>query len=104
LYWQNFSDNPYFEDKKITKTYVFADDGTTTINATSIKWKEGMVFSRTVIYLFEMDKLLRYFLYYVKGTVANGVNKKGSKRPLVEERLDNHVACIALLLVRLCNL
>jgi template-activating factor I len=57
----NFSENPYFEDKKITKTYVFADDGTTTINATSIKWKEGM------------------------GPAANGVTKKGSKRPLVEE-------------------
>jgi len=57
----NFSENPYFEDKKLTKTYVFADDGTTTINATSIKWKEGM------------------------GPATNGVNKKGSKRPLLEE-------------------
>jgi template-activating factor I len=41
--WQTFSENPYFEDKELTKTYAFADDGTTTINATSIKWKEGMV-------------------------------------------------------------
>jgi template-activating factor I len=40
---QNFSENPYFEDRKLTKSYAFADDGTTTINATSIKWKEGMV-------------------------------------------------------------
>lgn len=40
---QNFSENPYFEDTKLTKSYAFADDGTTTINATSIKWKEGMV-------------------------------------------------------------
>ncbi|KAG8071182.1 hypothetical protein GUJ93_ZPchr0006g45911 [Zizania palustris] len=39
----NFSENPYFEDRKLTKTYAFADDGTTTINATHIKWKEGMV-------------------------------------------------------------
>ncbi|VAI46326.1 unnamed protein product [Triticum turgidum subsp. durum] len=38
----NFSENPYFEDRKLTKSYAFADDGTTTINATSIKWKEGM--------------------------------------------------------------
>uniref|UniRef100_A0A0E0G8Q9 Uncharacterized protein n=1 Tax=Oryza nivara TaxID=4536 RepID=A0A0E0G8Q9_ORYNI len=56
-----FSENPYFEDKELTKTYAFADDGTTTINATSIKWKEGM-------------------------EIANGnAKKKGSKRPLVEE-------------------
>ena len=40
---QNFSENPYFEDSKLIKSYAFADDGTTTINATSIKWKEGMV-------------------------------------------------------------
>ena len=58
----NFSENPYFEDRKLTKTYAFADDGTTKINATSIKWKEGM-------------------------EIANGntIKKKGSKRPLVEE-------------------
>nr|CAB3450159.1 unnamed protein product [Digitaria exilis] len=38
----NFSENPYFEDTKLTKTYAFADDGTTTIKASQIKWKEGM--------------------------------------------------------------
>jgi len=43
LNWQNFSENPYFEDTKLTKTYSFADDGTTTIKASQIKWKEGMV-------------------------------------------------------------
>ncbi|CAM0945542.1 unnamed protein product [Alopecurus aequalis] len=57
----NFSENPYFEDRKLTKSYAFADDGTTTINATSIKWKEGM----------EVN--------------GNAIKKKGSKRPLVEE-------------------
>jgi len=57
----NFSDNPYFEDSKLIKSYAFADDGTTTINATSIKWKEGM----------EVN--------------GNAIKKKGSKRPLVEE-------------------
>uniref|UniRef100_M8BX82 Protein SET n=1 Tax=Aegilops tauschii TaxID=37682 RepID=M8BX82_AEGTA len=58
----NFSENPYFEDRKLTKSYAFADDGTTTINATSIKWKEGMEIN------------------------GNAIKKKGSKRPLVEER------------------
>jgi len=43
LNWQNFSENPYFEDTKLTKTYSFADDGTTIIKASQIKWKEGMV-------------------------------------------------------------
>ncbi|KAM3227025.1 hypothetical protein ACQJBY_054539 [Aegilops geniculata] len=57
----NFSENPYFEDRKLTKSYAFADDGTTTINATSIKWKEGMEIN------------------------GNAIKKKGSKRPLVEE-------------------
>ncbi|KAL5207987.1 hypothetical protein ABZP36_032422 [Zizania latifolia] len=57
----NFSENPYFKDSKLTKTYAFADDGTTTINATCINWKEGM-------------------------EIANGnAKKKGAKRPLVEE-------------------
>lgn len=58
----NFSENPYFEDRKLTKTYAFADDGTTAINATSIKWKEGMEIAN-----------------------GNAIKKKGSKRPLVEE-------------------
>jgi template-activating factor I len=62
LNWQNFSENPYFEDTKLTKTYSFADDGTTTIKASQIKWKEGMGPAN-----------------------GNGINKKGSKRPLVEE-------------------
>ncbi|CDP12325.1 unnamed protein product [Coffea canephora] len=38
----NFSPNPYFEDKKLTKTFTFLDEGTTKVTATSIKWKEGM--------------------------------------------------------------
>ncbi|PAN38507.1 hypothetical protein PAHAL_7G177100 [Panicum hallii] len=38
-----FSSNPYFEDKKLTKTYSMSDDGTVTVEATSIKWKAGMV-------------------------------------------------------------
>jgi len=58
----NFSENPYFEDTKLTKTYSFADDGTTTIKASQIKWKEGMGPAN-----------------------GNGINKKGAKRPLVEE-------------------
>ncbi|TKW04784.1 hypothetical protein SEVIR_7G132000v4 [Setaria viridis] len=37
-----FSSNPYFEDKKLTKTYSMSDDGTITVKATSIKWKAGM--------------------------------------------------------------
>ncbi|XP_042436471.1 NAP1-related protein 2-like [Zingiber officinale] len=57
----NFSPNPYFEDTCLTKTYSF-DEGTTNINGTTIKWKEGM-------------------------NIANGVSheKEGGKRPLVEE-------------------
>ncbi|KAJ8479353.1 hypothetical protein OPV22_023080 [Ensete ventricosum] len=58
----NFSPNPYFEDASLTKTYSFYDEGTTNINGTTIKWKEGM-------------------------NVANGVahEKEGGKRPLAEE-------------------
>ncbi|XP_065034223.1 NAP1-related protein 2-like [Musa acuminata AAA Group] len=38
----NFSNNPYFEDTKLTKTYSFTDEGTTNVTGTTIKWKEGM--------------------------------------------------------------
>ncbi|KAL6652618.1 hypothetical protein ACP70R_011543 [Stipagrostis hirtigluma subsp. patula] len=37
-----FSSNPYFEDKKLTKTYSISDDGTISVKATPIKWKAGM--------------------------------------------------------------
>ncbi|KAJ1700177.1 hypothetical protein LUZ63_008689 [Rhynchospora breviuscula] len=59
----NFSENPYFENKTLTKTYSFTDEGTTTVKATPINWKEGM-------------------------NIANGSTeheKKGKKRPLVEQ-------------------
>ncbi|KAA0036075.1 NAP1-related protein 2 [Cucumis melo var. makuwa] len=58
----NFNTNPYFEDTKLTKTFTFLDEGTRKINATSIKWKEGM-------------------------GLPNGFNheKKGNKRPQAEE-------------------
>ncbi|CDP02225.1 unnamed protein product [Coffea canephora] len=38
----NFKQNPYFEDTKLTKTFIFLDEGTTRITGTAIKWKEGM--------------------------------------------------------------
>ncbi|KAG6476715.1 hypothetical protein ZIOFF_065962 [Zingiber officinale] len=44
----NFSPNPYFEDTCLTKTYSF-DEGTTNINGTTIKWKEGMA---RILYFF----------------------------------------------------
>ena len=43
LILQNFNTNPYFEETKLTKTFTFLDEGTRKVNATSIKWKEGMV-------------------------------------------------------------
>ncbi|KAF1875414.1 hypothetical protein Lal_00006042 [Lupinus albus] len=57
----NFKPNPYFEDTKLTKTYIFLDEGTTKITATPIKWKDGK-------------------------SIANGVNheKKGNKRAFVD--------------------
>ncbi|CAN6235243.1 unnamed protein product [Urochloa humidicola] len=57
-----FSSNPYFEDKKLTKTYSMSDDGTISVKATSIKWKTGM-------------------------DIVNGKTcaKKGDKRLLVDE-------------------
>lgn len=57
-----FSPNPYFEDTKLTKAFSFADDGTTNMTGTTIKWKEGM-------------------------ELANGdaQEKKGTKRPFTEE-------------------
>ncbi|KAK9116751.1 hypothetical protein Sjap_015698 [Stephania japonica] len=59
---QNFNPIPFFEDTKLTKTFLFSDEGTTKITGTTIKWKEGK-------------------------DLANGVNhdKKGSKRPFSDE-------------------
>ncbi|XP_073122899.1 NAP1-related protein 2-like isoform X2 [Henckelia pumila] len=58
----NFDPNPYFENSELTKTFTFLEEGTTTITATSIKWKEGM-------------------------DIPNGVveEKNGNKRSHVEE-------------------
>ncbi|KAK9107644.1 hypothetical protein Syun_023655 [Stephania yunnanensis] len=58
----NFNPNPFFEDTKLTKTFLFSDEGTTKITGTTIKWKDGK-------------------------DLANGVNheKKGSKRPFSDE-------------------
>ncbi|XP_065010385.1 NAP1-related protein 2-like isoform X2 [Musa acuminata AAA Group] len=60
---ENFSNNPYFEDTKLTKTYSFNDEGTTNVTGTTIKWKDGMEH------------------------IANGDahEKKGNKRPFAEE-------------------
>ncbi|XP_039126037.1 NAP1-related protein 2-like isoform X2 [Dioscorea cayenensis subsp. rotundata] len=60
----NFSPNPYFEDTKLTKSFSYSDEGTTSVTGTTIKWKEGM-------------------------NIANGVahEKKGKKRPIAEQRL-----------------
>jgi hypothetical protein len=41
--FQNFKENPHFEDTKLIKTFTFSDEGTTKITGTDIKWKEGMV-------------------------------------------------------------
>lgn len=37
-----FNANPYFEDTTLAKTFTFSDDGVTKIDASQIKWKEGM--------------------------------------------------------------
>ncbi|KAL6845869.1 hypothetical protein ACP4OV_024444 [Aristida adscensionis] len=57
-----FSANPYFDDKRLTKTYSISDDGTISVKATSIKWKARM-------------------------DIVNGKTcmKKGAKRLLVHE-------------------
>ncbi|KAF3651478.1 NAP1-related protein 2 [Capsicum annuum] len=62
----NFNSNPYFENTKLSKTYTFLEDGPTKITASTIRWTEG------------------------KG-IPNGVahEKKGNKRPLVEESFFN---------------
>ncbi|XP_038889153.1 NAP1-related protein 2-like [Benincasa hispida] len=58
----NFNENPYFEDRKLEKTYTFFEDGAIKITGTTIKWKDG-------------------------SGASNGVNgeKKGKKRPLAED-------------------
>ncbi|XP_073010860.1 NAP1-related protein 2-like [Typha latifolia] len=58
----NFLPNPYFEDTKLIKTYSFTEEGTTNINGTTIKWKEGVEIPN-----------------------GNSHEKKGNKRPLTEE-------------------
>ncbi|XP_075480397.1 NAP1-related protein 2-like isoform X2 [Primulina tabacum] len=45
----NFNPNPYFENTELTKTFTFLEEGTTTITATSIKWKEGMGIPNSVV-------------------------------------------------------
>ncbi|XP_020274296.1 NAP1-related protein 2-like isoform X3 [Asparagus officinalis] len=58
----NFSANPYFEETKLEKTYIFDDEGTPNITGTKITWKEDIK------------------------SIPNGVeHEKGSKRPLTEE-------------------
>ncbi|KAA0055886.1 NAP1-related protein 2 [Cucumis melo var. makuwa] len=59
----SFNENPYFEDRKLEKTYTFFEDGAIKITGTTIKWKDG-------------------------SGASNGVNgeKKGKKRPLTEDR------------------
>ncbi|XP_009613885.1 NAP1-related protein 2-like isoform X2 [Nicotiana tomentosiformis] len=38
----NFNANPYFGNKKLSKTYTFLEDGPTMISGTTIKWEKGM--------------------------------------------------------------
>lgn len=40
---QSFNENPYFEDRKLEKTYTFFEDGAIKITGTTIKWKDGSV-------------------------------------------------------------
>lgn len=56
---QNFSSNPFFEDKKLSKTYSFSDEGTTTITGTTITWKEGMVTDQSHFFLLLWSNLFR---------------------------------------------
>lgn len=58
----NFNSNPYFEDSKLTKSFIFINEGLTKVTATKIKWKDGM-------------------------GLPNGVahDKKGNKRPHEED-------------------
>ncbi|KAH9606062.1 hypothetical protein KSS87_017939 [Heliosperma pusillum] len=58
----HFSPNPYFEDRKLIKTFTFLEEGTTKVTATAIKWKEGMGILN-----------------------GNDNDKKGNKRPHSEE-------------------
>ncbi|KAL0908494.1 hypothetical protein M5K25_022991 [Dendrobium thyrsiflorum] len=39
----NFSPNPYFENKKLTKTFSFPDPAASVITGATINWKEGLV-------------------------------------------------------------
>ncbi|KAF3329209.1 NAP1-related protein 2-like isoform X5 [Carex littledalei] len=57
----NFSPNPYFEDKKLTKTYCFDEVGDLSIMCEPIKWKEG------------------------KGITDGDRHEKGAKRPYTSE-------------------
>lgn len=87
---QTFSPNPYFEDTKLTKTFSFADDGTTNMTGTAIKWREGMVsvlpFKHVVLLIILLSNASSN--YNLK-ELANGDahEKKGNKRPYAEERL-----------------
>ncbi|KAI5014854.1 NAP1-related protein 1-like [Hordeum vulgare subsp. vulgare] len=53
-----FSSNPYFEDKKLTKTCSFSDDGKITVKATSINWKDGMDIANGMAYTENGEKRL----------------------------------------------
>lgn len=61
FFFQNFNPNPYFEDTKLTKTFTFLEEGTTTITATPIKWKEGKVSPHSFLFFFCLRVLLELF-------------------------------------------
>ncbi|KAI0494655.1 hypothetical protein KFK09_024797 [Dendrobium nobile] len=49
----NFSPNPYFENKKLTKTFSFPNLPTAIVTGTTINWKEGLDKKLEVISLFK---------------------------------------------------
>lgn len=101
---QHFNTNPYFEDTMLKKSFTFPEEGAANVVATSIKWKEGMVWVLDITlikhtlqvhlcFMFKVEGRSIYrlivFDLFLKGLVT-GVNhkKKGNKRELFDERLD----------------
>lgn len=76
----NFLPNPYFEDKKLTKTITFTDEATCNIIGTSIKWKEGMDIAnksshetKGVKRPFEEDSFFNWFSETALKTASGGL-------------------------------
>uniref|UniRef100_A0ACD5UQA8 Uncharacterized protein n=1 Tax=Avena sativa TaxID=4498 RepID=A0ACD5UQA8_AVESA len=81
-----FSSNSYFEDTKLTKTCSLSDDGNITVEATSIKWKNGMDIANGKAYT--KDGLKRLLIDESFFTWFNDAKNKSFSQGVMDEVAD----------------